>query len=111
MRGILLFAAVAVLAAPSVLATDAVHNVSIANFQFSPAILQIAAGDTVVWTNNEALPVVHTATDLLSLAGMGSFDSGDISQGQSFSHTFSEPGLVLYYCAKHVVMIGIIQVQ
>src|SRR5437867_2108217 len=51
---------------------------------FSPQRLEIAAGTTVVWTNND--PLVHTIT-----ADDKSWDSGAIEPGKTWSHTFTQP--------------------
>src|SRR5918994_4917716 len=78
------------------------HAVDIVDFAFSPAILTISAGDTVTWTNRDA--VAHTAT------GDG-FDSGDLAQGGSYSVTFAAPGTYDYLCTPHPTMTGRIVVQ
>jgi plastocyanin len=64
------------------------------SFSFVPATLTISAGTTVTWTNND--PVNHTVT-----ADNGSFDSGVVLPGDSFSFTFNTPGNYLYYCSIH----------
>ena len=51
--------------------------------------LEIEAGDTVRWTNDHS-------DDHQVLAGDGSFDSGTIVQGGSFSHTFDGEGVWTY---------------
>ncbi len=70
------------------------HTVSIVDFAFTPATLTVQAGDTVVWTNHGA--VAHTVT-----ADDGSFNSGTINPGQTFSHTFATATTVPYHCAFH----------
>lgn len=78
--------------------------VAIENFAFDPGTLTIAVGDTVTWTNNDS--AAHTAT-----ADDGSFDSGNIEQGESFSHTFDEAGTYTYVCTFHPNMTGEIVVE
>ncbi len=78
--------------------------VSIAGFAFKPASLTITAGSTVTWTNGDA--VTHTAT-----ADGGEFDSGDLANGKTFSHTFANKGTFTYHCAIHSNMLGTITVQ
>jgi plastocyanin len=56
--------------------------------------LTIAPGTTVVWVNNHA--DVHTVT-----SDTGLFDSGNLSSGQTFEHTFDEPGEFPYHCQLH----------
>src|ERR671912_1242452 len=77
-------------------------DVSIVDFSFEPATLDVAAGSTVVWTNDGLAP--HTVT--------GDFaDSGVLEPGQTFSHTFAESGEFSYVCAIHPNMTGTIQVS
>jgi amicyanin len=78
------------------------HEVEIVDFAFSPATVTIAVGDTVTWTNADA--VAHTAT------GAG-FDSGLLEQGESYSVTFTAPGTYDYLCTPHPTMTGRIVVQ
>ncbi len=84
---------------PSTPARGATHEVRIVDFAFAPATLTIAAGDTVVWTNDD--PIIHTATSV-----NGAFDSGDLDQGDSYSLTFTTPGTYDYLCTPHPSMTG-----
>ena len=86
------FSVPAALAAP---AAPVTHEVSMASLTFTPGTLSVQAGDTVVWTNDDAAQV-HTVT-----ADDGSFDSGAVTPGTSFSHTFTTAGTVPYYCQLH----------
>jgi amicyanin len=89
----------ALLAVPIGPARAATHEVTIADFAFAPQELTITAGDTVTWTNEDAM--VHTATSV-----NGAFDSGDLAQGASYSLTFSTPGTFDYLCTPHPSMTG-----
>ncbi|MBA4169310.1 MAG: cupredoxin family copper-binding protein [Chloroflexi bacterium] len=80
-------------------ARAATHAVEIADFAFAPATLTITVGDTVTWTNEDA--VAHTATSTT-----GVFDSGDLEQGESYSVTFTAPGTYDYLCTPHPSMTG-----
>lgn len=71
--------------------------VSIVDFSFNPATLTVAKGATVTWTNTGS--ATHTVT-----ADDGSFDSGNLSGGSNFSHTFSTAGTFTYHCAIHASM-------
>jgi plastocyanin len=79
--------------------------VDIRDFAYSPDPIEIAAGDTVTWTNQDEVP--HTATgqdrDVLQ--------SGTISPGASFSQVFPEAGEFGYFCEFHPNMTGTIVVQ
>jgi len=77
--------------------------VSIEDFYFEPADAAIQAGDTVTWTNEGARPHTVSADD-------GSFDSGTLQPGQSFSWTFEESGTVTYHCDIHPSMRGSVSV-
>lgn len=67
---------------------------SIANFAFDPGTLEIAAGTTVTWTNNDSAP--HTVSQV-----GGGFESGKIDTGGTFSFTFDTPGTYEYFCQYH----------
>jgi plastocyanin len=84
--------------------SNASMAVTIKDYAFTPATLTVPAGTTVTWTNND--PVPHTAT-----ASDGSFDSGNLNPGQSFSFTFATPGSFSYVCQYHAGMKGTIVVQ
>lgn len=71
------------------------HHVEIRNFAFDPVHLEVAVGDTVVWTNRDFVP--HTAT-----ADSGSWDSGGLSTGQSWKLVVQQGGA--YHCALHPAM-------
>jgi hypothetical protein len=71
---------------------------------FGPAQTSILSGDTVTWTN-EAVRA-HTVD---SLSGAG-FDSPQFFLGESFSHTFAQPGAYPYYCRIHPFMHGEVDV-
>lgn len=51
-------------------------------------------GTTVTWTNKGANFHSLKAYD-------GSFDSGKLAPGESYSYTFDQPGLFPYICSHH----------
>lgn len=79
-------------------------DVVIQNFAFSPVTITIAAGTTVTWTNNDG--AAHTVT-----SDSGTFDSGNIANGKTYSRTFSETGTFAYHCAIHSSMKATVIVQ
>ncbi len=79
-------------------------SVSIVSFAFDPASVTIDAGTTVTWTNNDTVPHTVTATD-------GSFNSGNLNPGESFSFTFDEAGTFDYICNYHPNMTGTVIVD
>jgi plastocyanin len=95
-------ALVLTLATPMAMAAD--HTVTIKNFAFSPASLDISAGDNVTFVNEDGAP--HTAT-----ANDGSFDTGRLSSGQSATVTFNSAGEFAYFCQFHPNMKATIVVQ
>jgi plastocyanin len=89
-------------------------NVNIIDFGFQPANVTIKAGDTVKWTNTGSF--VHTTTSGTTTGGSrhpdGLWDSGSLSTGQTFSHTFTKAGAFPYYCTPHfTIMTGTVTVQ
>lgn len=80
-------------------------NVAISNFAFSPSTVTVAAGDTVLWTNNDN--VTHTVTsDTGSELG-----SSQLGQGQTYRHVFASAGTFAYHCTIHPSMHGSVTVQ
>lgn len=69
---------------------------------FSPARVEVTAGDTVVWTNHDIVP--HTAT-------AEGFDTGALSQGASGRFVAASPGTLSYLCSFHPTMKGEIVVR
>ena len=98
----LLVALFAVAASPHQAAAQD-SSVSIVDFAFDSAAVTVEAGSTVTWTNDGDAP--HTAT-----AGDGTFDSGNLDPGESFSFTFDTPGTYAYSCSIHPNMTGTITV-
>jgi plastocyanin len=74
-------------------------NVAVRDNTFNPKTITVNVGDTVVWQNTGAFE--HTATSGAACAPDGTFDSGPLSPGESFSFTFNEPGSYPYYCIPH----------
>jgi plastocyanin len=82
--------------------------VSAVNYTYQPNPVQVLAGATVTWTNNQTNPATsHTVT-----ADDGSFDSGTLFPAQMFSMTFNTIGQFNYHCSFHqsLGMIGTIDV-
>lgn len=78
-------------------------SVSIIDNSFDPGSITVAAGTTVVWTNNGANPHTVTADD-------GSFNSGTLDPGGTYSVTFNTPGTFGYVCTIHDGMAGTVVV-
>ncbi|HEU0209470.1 MAG TPA: plastocyanin/azurin family copper-binding protein, partial [Candidatus Udaeobacter sp.] len=65
---------------------------------FSPSSVTIHPGDTVRWTWGASF---HSSTSGIPGAPNGIWDSGILTQGASFSHTFNSTGTFPYYCVPH----------
>jgi plastocyanin len=70
---------------------------------YNPNPLEVKVGETVTWINDDS--VIHTATST-----DGTFDSGIMRNGQSFSYTFDTAGEYPYYCTLHPNMVGTVVV-
>ncbi|MGH2585000.1 MAG: cytochrome P460 family protein [Dehalococcoidia bacterium] len=73
-------------------------------YTFLPDTITVPAGTTVTWINNDVVP--HTVT-----AGDGSWDSGKMLYGFSFSQRFDTPGTFQFNCSIHPVMTGQVVVE
>ena len=71
-----------------------VVNARINGLAYVPSRIQIAAGTTVQWKNND--PLIHTVT-----ATDGSFGSPQFGLDATYRHTFTKPGTYTYYCTLH----------
>ena len=77
---------------------------------YIPATLNISAGTTVIWENNDA--AAHLATSGTPDGGPdGVFDSGMIMGGATYEYEFSETGEFVYYCLVHPWMVGTVVVE
>lgn len=84
--------------------TGPVARAGMRNLAFVPGTVEIAAGTTVEWTNND--PLSHSVT-----ADDGSFSSGLIASGNKWRHTFATPGTYTYHCTPHPFMKGTVVVR
>lgn len=99
---LILTLALAVLAAPSVLAADE-QQVTIEDLKYKPAEIKVKVGDTVVWTNNDDREHTVTAED-------GSFKSGRLRSGKVFKFTFKKAGRFPYKDDFFARMSGVVVV-
>lgn len=70
------------------------HQVTIRNFQYTPATLDVARGDTVLWINQDVVP--HTAT-----ADDQAWDTGAVGAKESGRVVVEQRGTYMYGCAFH----------
>lgn len=79
--------------------------VNIADLKYAPASLEVAAGTTVTWTNEDEAP--HTVSfDDEALA-----DSDELKKSDTFETTFDDAGTYSYVCAIHPSMKASVTVQ
>ena len=78
------------------------HHVEIRGMQFVPASLDVAVGDTVVWTNQDVLP--HTVTS--GIPSAATFDSKAIEAKAEWSYQVTTTGEIAYVCTYHPTMHG-----
>ncbi len=65
--------------------------------------INIAAGQSITWTNEGVQPHDVTADD-------GSFASGTVAPGATWSYEFDSPGTFTYHCQVHPWMKGTVVV-
>ncbi|SFI40154.1 Plastocyanin [Collimonas sp. OK307] len=75
------------------------HVITIEGMKYSPEVIEVNAGDTIVWTNKDAFP--HTVT-----AENHRFDSKEIGSGRSWKFKASVRGVFPYICSFHPTMRG-----
>jgi plastocyanin len=73
--------------------------VAISGFAFNPGTITVKPGTAVTWTNNDSATHTITADD-------GSWDSGAVAKGKTFSRAFASAGTYTYHCAVHPSMTG-----
>ena len=92
-----LYAIVLSLAASTAFAAE--HAVEIKGMKFVPAEIEVAAGDTITFTNADSAP--HTAT-----AEDGAFDTGRLKKGEAKQVTVAAAGDHAFKCLVHPMMKG-----
>jgi plastocyanin len=70
---------------------------------FGPNPVEVKAGETVTWINDDAGTHTVTSED-------GAFESELMGKGESFSFAFDEAGEYQYFCAPHPSMVGTVTV-
>src|ERR687898_741407 len=62
------------------------------SYRFDPKVIQVDAGDTVTWTNEDNF--THTVQ-------VDGEEDHTVERGESFSLAFEEPGTYHYVCTLH----------
>lgn len=74
------------------------HTVLIKGLAFVPQRLEVRAGDTVIWKNEDIVP--HTAT------AKESFNSKELGPQQSWRYVAQRKGIYPFICTYHPTMKG-----
>ena len=77
------------------------HHVVIDGMKFSPRVVQVRPGDTIVWENRDMF--VHNVTAAAASARMS---SGDLAPGKSWRWVVPAGPSFDYLCTLHPVMKG-----
>ena len=92
-------------------------TITIKLIAFTPTDVQVAAGGTVTWRQDDVASHTVTSGRVEQSGGTatakpdGRFDSGNITKGQTFEFSFAEPGTYPFYCAIHpATMTGVVTV-
>jgi plastocyanin len=76
--------------------------IKVVDDEFSPNILRVEPGTTVIWesggSNNHNVIASDGSWQAIS---SDYFEYGIITKGDQFEHTFTEPGIYEYYCPFH----------
>jgi plastocyanin len=72
--------------------------------RFVPERIEVAAGDSIVWTNKDFLP--HTVT-----AAAAKIESGELQQNRSWKLVARKKGEIRYICRLHPSMAGVLVVK
>ena len=90
-----------------------IQIVKVVDDEFSPKVLRVPVGSTVIWESGGANDHNVIASDgSWQAVSSDYFEYGIITKGDQFEHTFTEAGVYEYYCPFHGTnnkgMVGII---
>ena len=77
--------------------THKTYNVAIKGFKFVPDRLEVNAGDTITWKNEDIVPHIVTGDKLKSKS---------MDEGESWTYTAQRKGHFPYKCRFHPTMKG-----
>src|SRR6056300_449770 len=76
--------------------------VKVVDDEFSPRVLRVETGTTVIWESGGANNHNVIASDgSWQAISSDYFEYGIITKGDQYEHTFNEPGVYDYYCPYH----------
>ncbi len=85
-------------------AAPAQATITIDNFTFTAAMLNVERGTRVTWVNHDDVPHKIVSTDK-------TFSSPVLDTDGRFSYTFTKAGTYRYYCSIHPTMTGMVVVK
>ena len=95
---------------------DATVTIPNGNFDVSgssfymPLNLEISAGATVTWTNDDSVPhTVQSQDEFGNVIAL--FNSPPLNTGDKFEYTFEEAGVYNYLCSFHPWRVGVVTVK
>ena len=81
-----------------------VVKITIHNFAFNPARVEVSPGTRIIWTNTDSDP--HTVDSTRNIWSSEALDTGD-----HFARAFAGAGTFTYYCSIHPFMHGTVIVK
>ena len=96
--------------APARASTVSVSIKSGGGNEFHPQIIRVQVGDTVTWSNDDRTLFQTPNTRHTATANDGSFDSGKLKEGDSYTFTFTKAGYIPYQCTVQAGMTGAVVV-
>jgi plastocyanin len=101
MKRIAVFAFCVFLASPVFAADAPANQITISEYMFMPATLNVGIGTKVTWVNHDEVP--HTIVDTDK-----AFHSAALDTDDTYSYTFTKPGTYHYFCTLHPKMVATI---
>lgn len=80
--------------------------VMIMDYRYQPGSVTVDVGDRVTWTNHD-----EARHDVSGTSGPAAVQSPELGQGESWSHTFTQPGDYAYLCRLHPDMTATVTVK
>ena len=77
---------------------------------YSPLNLEINAGTTVIWANEDSVPHTIQSQDEVGKV-IDMFNSAPLNTGDRFEFTFEESGIYNYFCSFHPWRVGLVTVK
>ncbi len=99
-----LLAALLLLQAPAAAQPETGPRIEIKAHGFGTPTVTVRPGTTVTWINED--DDAHTVTSTTDV-----FRSPGLDTGETYSHTFTNPGTYEYFCTLHPLMTGKVVVR